>query len=211
MDPPMPLDATVFVVDDDAQVRDSLALLLATADIEVTSFTNAEDILAAEKPHQPYCVLLDVRLPERSGLEALDRLAGPGSNAVVVIIVTGHGDVPMAVSAMRAGAFHFIEKPFDSEVLVEVVEEALAHISRLSDDQADAGRSLEYYQSLTPREKGVLALLVEGHPSKIIAYKLRISVRTAEHHRAAVMKKMQARTLSHLVRMRLSMDAALGR
>jgi two-component system response regulator FixJ len=206
----MPRNITVYVVDDDAQVSDSLALLLATADIQVTSFTSAEEFLAAEKPRQPYCVLLDVRLPGMSGLEALDRLADRATNAVVIII-TGHGDVPMAVSAMRAGAFHFIEKPFDSEVLIEVVEEALDQIEKLADDRANAGLFRERFQSLTPREREVLDLLVEGHPSKIVAYKLGISVRTAEHHRAAVMKKMKARTLSHLVRMRLFVDAGTAR
>ena len=204
----MPRDVTIFVVDDEAQVSDSLALLLATADIRVASFASGEAFLAAEKPREPHCVLLDVRLPGMSGLEVLRRLSVPGSNAVVIII-TGHGDVPTAVSAMRAGAFHFIEKPFDSEVLIELVEEALAHIERLADDLARTERVSECFKALTPREKEVLELLVEGFPSKLVAHRLGISIRTAEHHRAAVMKKMRARTLSHLVRMRLSIDSAL--
>jgi two-component system response regulator FixJ len=202
----MARDVAVFVVDDEAQVRESLALLLATADIRVVSFADAEAFLAAEKPREPYCVLLDVRLPGMSGLEALRRLSVAGSKAVVIII-TGHGDVPTAVSAMRAGAFHFIEKPFDSEILIEVVEEALTYINHLADNLAESEHAVQGLQSLTPRECEVLDLLVEGFPSKVIAYKLGISIRTAEHHRAAVMKKMKARTLSHLVRMRLSVDA----
>lgn len=195
-------DASVFVVDDDAQVRESLALLLATADIKVTPFPSAEDFLAAEKPRYPYCVLLDLRLPGMSGLDVLKRFSVSGSSAVIIVI-TGHGDVPTAVSAMRNGAFHFIEKPFDSEVLIEVVEEALAYTVKLAHTNDAAEYVAECFQSLTPREKEVLELLVEGHPSKVLAHKLGISTRTAEHHRAAVMKKMRARTLSHLVRMRL--------
>lgn len=199
----MERDAAVFVVDDNAQVRDSLALLLATAGIKVTAFVDAEDFLAAEKPHHPYCLLLDVRLPGMSGIELLKHLSGPG-NTAVVIIITGHGDVATAVSAMRNGAFHFIEKPFDSEVLIEIVEEALAYTTKLADTHADSEQAIECFQTLTPRERQVLELLVEGHPTKIVAHTLGISTRTAEHHRAAVMKKMKARTLSHLVRMRLA-------
>lgn len=199
-------DATVFVVDDNPEVRDSLKLLLATADIEVKSFASAEEFLAAERPSLPYCILMDVRLPGISGLEALKQLSGPGATAVVIVI-TGHGDVPMAVAAMRSGAYHFLEKPFDSEVLIDVVQEALSYTDRLADDQATSEEAIECFQTLTPREKEVLDLLVEGDPSKVIAYKLDISTRTAEHHRAAVMKKMKARTLSHLVRMRLAIEA----
>lgn len=203
----MTREVTVFVVDDNRDMRDSLKLLLATADIEVKSFASAEEFLAERRPSHPYCILMDVRLPGMSGIDALKQLRGPGANAVVIVI-TGHGDVPMAVAAMRLGAYHFLEKPFDAEVLLDVVEQALSHTERLADDQAMAEEAAECFQALTPRERQVLDLLVEGFPSKVIAYKLSISTRTAEHHRAAVMKKMKARTLSHLVRMCLAIEAA---
>jgi two-component system response regulator FixJ len=196
---------SVLVVDDDEQVRESIGVLLATANMKVRAFASAEEFLDARIPEHPLCLLLDVRLPGMSGLELLKRLFQSGAHATVIII-TGHGDVPMAVTAMRNGAFHFIEKPFDSEVLIDVVEEALAHAVRWAHENAGIEEVTESFQSLTPREKEVLEFLVEGHPSKVIAFKLGISTRTAEHHRAAVMKKMKARTLSHLVRMRLSLS-----
>jgi two-component system response regulator FixJ len=202
----MAREATVFVVDDNPEVRDSLKLLLATADIDIEAFASAEEFLAAKQPRHPHCVLMDVRLPGMSGLEALKHVSGPGGTAVVIVI-TGHGDVPMAVAAMRSGAYHFLEKPFDSAVLIDVIEEALSHANTLADDQAMIEEAIECFRALTPREKQVLELLIEGFPSKVIAHKLDITTRTAEHHRAAVMKKMKARTLSHLVRMRLSIDA----
>lgn len=195
---------SVLVVDDDEQVRASIGLLLATANIKVRAFASAEAFQRAQKPAHPFCLLLDVRLPGMSGLELLKQLSRSGSHATVVII-TGHGDVPMAVAAMRNGAFHFIEKPFDPEVLLEVVQEALSHALRRVHKHARIESAVESFYSLTPREKEVLELLVEGHPSKVIAFKLGISTRTAEHHRAAVMRKMKARTLSHLVRKRLSL------
>jgi two-component system response regulator FixJ len=199
----MAREVTVFVVDDNPEVRDSLKVLLATADIEVKSFASAEEFLAEGRPSHPYCILMDVRLPGMSGIDALKHLRRPGANAVVIVI-TGHGDVPMAVAAMRSGAYHFLEKPFDSEVLLDVIEEALSQTERLAGDHAMTEEAAECFQAHSPREKQVLDLLEEGFPSKVVAYKLNISTRTAEHHRAAVMKKMKARTLSHLVRMRLS-------
>jgi two-component system response regulator FixJ len=195
----------VFIVDDDATMRDSLELLLSTANRAAEAFSTAEDFLAAVDLGKPACVLLDLRLPGMHGLDLLARLAAAG-NHTAVIIITGHGDVPMAVTAMRSGAFHFIEKPFDPDVLLSIVEEALAHLGRLADLQVERLDIERHHHLLTPREREVLRLLVEGLPSKLIAYRLGISTRTAEHHRAAVMKKMGARTLSHLVRMALALQ-----
>jgi two-component system response regulator FixJ len=195
----------VYIVDDDATIRDSLSLLLSTANISAASFPTAEAFLEQVDLRDPACVLLDLRLPGMQGLELLPRLAQPPSR-MAVIIITGHGDVPMAVSAMRSGAFHFVEKPFDPEALLAIVEEALKRVSELSDLQAQRTETAKRLELLTPRERQVLELLVEGLPSKLVAHRLEISTRTAEHHRAAVMKKMEARTLSHLVRMALELQ-----
>ncbi len=194
----------VIIVDDDATMRDLLTLLLSTANIAARSFATAEAFLDAVDLKAPACVLLDVRLPGMHGLELLERLSNSAAN-MPLIVITGHGDVPMAVSAMRSGAFHFVEKPFDPEALLGIVEEALEHLGELADLQALTLEIANRYRQLTPREQEVLDLLIEGLPSKLIAHKLGISTRTAEHHRSAVMRKMGARTLSHLVRMILDL------
>jgi two-component system response regulator FixJ len=194
----------VLIVDDDAQLRDSVRLLLSTANIAVTGFASAEEFLECEEARQPTCVLLDVRLPGMSGIELLGQLSDRGARHVIVII-TGHGDIPMAVTAMRAGAFHFVEKPFDPDAFLSIVAEALARVEKLVDTLEQSRESTERYASLSFRERQVLDLLVEGRPSKLIAYDLGISTRTAEHHRSAVMKKMEAKSLSHLVRMALDL------
>ena len=123
-----------------------------------------------------------------------------------VIVITGHGDVPMAVRAMKAGAFHFVQKPFDPEELLELVEEALRYIDDQTESEAINSEVADSYRSLTPREQQVMTLLIEGLPNKLIATRLGISTRTTEHHRASVMRKMKARTLSHLVRMTINMS-----
>ena len=201
---PHVLKPRVYVVDDDASLRESIILLLSTAGIVATEFATAEDFLAAVRPDHPACLLLDVRLPGMSGLELLQALGEAGSTLTVVMI-TGHGDVPMAVSAMRAGAVHFIEKPFDPETLLAIVDEALGRAAKIAEAQAESSDIAARYALLTEREQQVSDLLVEGRPSKLIAYELGISTRTAEHHRSAVMKKMAARSLSHLVRMALDL------
>jgi two-component system response regulator FixJ len=196
--------AQVLIVDDDAQLRDSMAVLLATANIGAVGFATAEEFLASGGAERPTCVLLDVRLPGISGIELLDRFNEVGVRHVVVM-VTGHGDIPMAVSAMRAGAFHFIEKPFDPVAFLNVVEEAIGRVETLADTLAQSQVAAARYALLSDREKQVFELLVEGKPTKLIAYDLGISTRTAEHHRFAVMRKMGVRSLSHLVRMALDL------
>jgi two-component system response regulator FixJ len=193
----------VFVVDDDMMMRDSLTLLLSTAKIPVKAFPTAEAFVDEVHLGECACVLLDLRLPGMQGLELLQLLDRTAPSASVIVI-TGHGDVSMAVSAMRAGAFHFVEKPFDPEVLLTIVEEALTRADQRSDAHARELQVREKLGSLTPREQEVLNLLIDGLPTKLVAYRLGISTRTAEHHRSAVMRKMGARTLSHLVRMTLS-------
>jgi two-component system response regulator FixJ len=181
-----------------------VSVLLATANLQTTGFASAEDFLQSEAAREPACLLLDVRLPGMSGIDLLNHLDEVGSKHVVVMI-TGHGDIPMAVAAMRAGAFHFAEKPFDPDAFLTIVDEAIARVQQLADTLGQSREAAERYAALSAREKQVLDLLVEGRPSKLIAYELGISTRTAEHHRSAVMKKMAAKSLSHLVRMALGL------
>jgi FixJ family two-component response regulator len=190
----------VHIVDDEAKVRDALTLLLSTAQIESRSYGSAEEYITSMPLREPACILLDNQLPGMSGIELLRRIVAASTDSTVIMI-TAYGDVPTAVLAMKAGAFHFVQKPFDAEALLATVEEALSR----SDDAADAPLELKGFKArqavLTQREREVLALLLEGLPTKLIAHQLRISSRTAEHHRAAVIQKMQARNISHLMRM----------
>ena len=205
----MPANRCVHIVDDEAKVREALALLLSTAQIDSKAFGSAEDYLAAVQLSEPACVILDNHLPGLSGIELLRRLSDTAAKTAVIMI-TGYADVPMAVSAMKAGAFHFVQKPFDAEALLMTVEEALARTSEVRDLHSETQEFNSRFALLTQREKEVLSLLVEGLPTKLIANRLGITIRTTEHHRAAVMQKMQARTISHLVRMTLSFNPSLG-
>jgi two-component system response regulator FixJ len=197
----------VDIVDDDAAVREALSFLLSTAQIEAQRYGSAEEYLASGRLGDSACVILDNQLPGLSGVQLLRRIVDAASDAAVIMI-TGHGDVPTAVAAMRAGAFHFVQKPFDAEALLATVEEALARSDRVRDVKAEIQEFNVRRASLTQRELEVLELLVEGLPNKRIAERLGITPRTTEHHRAAVMQKMQARTISHLVRMALSPGGA---
>jgi two-component system response regulator FixJ len=193
-------DATVYVVDDDAAIRDSLSVLLATCGLHWQTFASAEDFLAELTDTTPVCAVVDVCLPGMSGLELQQQLARKQIQSALVVM-TGQGNVPMAVDAMRAGAVHFIEKPIDPKTLLEVLDEALDRREEIAEQRADREEALARLERLTPREREVLTLLVEGHLNKVIAGRLGISTRTAEHHRAHIMAKMQAPTLSHLVRL----------
>jgi FixJ family two-component response regulator len=203
MDPiKMPHERCVHIVDDEELVRDALTVLLSTAEIESRSYRTAEEFLESTSLTEPACILLDNQLPGMSGFELLKRIAGAASNSRVIMI-TGHGDIPTAVSAMKIGAFNFVEKPFDAEALLITIEEAFS----CADKDRNANKEIEEirarYDLLTNREQGVFTLLLEGLPTKVISNRLGISARTAEHHRAAVMQKMQARNISQLVRMAL--------
>jgi two-component system response regulator FixJ len=184
------------IVDDEVKVRDALTLLLSTAQIESRSYGSAEEYLTSNPLKDPACILLDNQLPGMSGIELLRRIVAVTSDSTVIMI-TAYADVPTAVLAMKAGAFHFVQKPFDAEALLMTVEEALS--------RGDAPLEMKEFKArqvlLTQREREVLTLLLEGLPTKLIAHQLRISSRTAEHHRAAVIQKMQARNISHLMRM----------
>jgi FixJ family two-component response regulator len=190
----------VHIVDDEAKVRDALTLLLSTAQIESRSYGSAEEYLTLNPLKEPACILLDNQLPGMSGIELLRQIVAATRDSTV-IMVTAYGDVPTAVLAMRAGAFHFVQKPFDAEALLATIEEALSRTDETRDDPNEIKEFNARQALLTQREREVLALLLEGLPTKLIAHQLRISSRTAEHHRAAVIQKMQARNISHLMRM----------
>lgn len=191
---------TVFVVDDDAAVRSALKLLLQSVNLRATCFATATEFLQQFDQRTPGCAVLDVRMPGMSGLELQQQLNLRGAT-IPVIFVTGHGDVPMAVEAMRHGAFDFLQKPFRDQELIDRIQRALAHDGQI---RAAMRRHDEIHArlgSLTARETEVLKLLTEGHPNKVMAAKLGVSQRTVEIHRAHVMEKMAAGSLAELVRM----------
>lgn len=195
-------DRCIHVVDDDPGVREALAMMFSTADIESRAYESAEAFIASRFVRDPVCLVLDYRLPGMSGLDLLRRLRDAGSRAAVIML-TGHADVPTAVAAMKLGAFHFIEKPLDGETLLNAVEEALARTIQTQDEGDETRAFRARLGTLSPREREVYDLMVEGMPTKVIAGKLDLSTRTAEHHRAAVMHKLDAKSISHLMRLAL--------
>jgi two-component system response regulator FixJ len=199
----------VHIVDDEVRVRDALALLFSTAQIETRTYASAEEYLASVRWDEPACVVLDNQMPDLSGIDLLKRIADAASDTAVIMI-TGYADVPTAVAAMRAGAFHFVEKPLDAEALLITVEEALARNDNILNHKAEIHEIRSRCALLTQRGREVFGLMVEGERTKLIAHRLGITSRTAEHHRAAVMRKMQTRTISHLVRMALNLGPASG-
>jgi two-component system response regulator FixJ len=196
----------VHVIDDDADVRQSLAFLLSTAGFAVRLHESAVAFLKALPQAQPGCVVTDIRMPEIDGLE-LQRRLREARSGFPVIVITGHADVALAVQAMKAGAVDFIEKPFDDEVLLSAIRVALSRHLRDSERQTRLEMVRQRLHLLSEREREVLTGLVAGKPNKIIASDLGISARTVEVYRANVMTKMQADSLSDLVRMAL-LDAA---
>lgn len=199
--------STVFIVDDDDAVRKSLALLMQSAGLLVESFASAHEFLTRYDAYQPGCVVLDVRMPEMTGLELQEYLNVHGA-IIPVIFITGHGDVPMAVEAMRAGAYDFLQKPFLDHELLDRVRHALDHdrSNRMRLQQHDAIQ--ERLVSLTPREREILNLVTSGKANKVMAAELGVSQRTVEIHRARVMEKMGASSLAQLVRMVMDRQSA---
>jgi len=198
----MPDNAIVHLIDDDEDVRRALAFLLGTAGLAVKVYESAILFLDNYEGSQTGCIVSDVRMPGMDGLQLLKRLKEMDVK-LPVIVLTGHADVALAVEAMKAGAMDFIEKPFSDEVLLNAIQSALAQrFSHLPRGNAEQIRTR--MTSLTPREREVLDGLLRGHPNKTIAYDLGLSPRTVEVHRANVMTKMAASSLSELVRMALS-------
>ncbi|MCC6779986.1 MAG: response regulator [Hyphomicrobiales bacterium] len=199
----MPSDgAVVHVIDDDEAVRHSLAFLMQSADIAVETYDSATSFLDRVQEIESGCIVTDVRMPGISGIDLLRRLREVGV-AMPVIVITGHADVPLAVEAMKIGAADFIEKPFDDEVLLAAVRAALAKHHSQSQHQAERAQIEARLATLSNRERDVLEGLVAGHANKRIAFDLGISPRTIEIYRANLMTKMEAASLSDLVRMAL--------
>jgi FixJ family two-component response regulator len=196
--------ATVFVVDDDAPVRDALRMLLRSAGHAVEVYASAQEFLAAYSDDRPGCLLLDVRMPGMSGLELQERL-NERHAILPIVFITGHGDVPMAVEAMQAGAMDFLQKPFRDDELLDRIGRALDRDAGNRRELLALESIVQRFDELTPRERAVMELMVQGKPNKIIAADLGISQRTVEIHRARVMEKTQAGSLAHLVRMSLRM------
>jgi two-component system response regulator FixJ len=193
-------EGTVHVVDDDEAMRHSLAFLLETAGHDVRTYASAVEFLEAVQGMERGCIVTDVRMPGLSGLELVERLKVIQVTDPVIVI-TGHADVPLAVQAMKAGVSDFIEKPFAQDVLLSAIRTALAQGNGLRAEQEGRRAVVERIEALSERERQVLDGLVEGKPNKIIAFDLGISARTVEIYRANVMTKMQAGSLSELVRM----------
>ena len=200
MPAPEPL---VHVVDDEPAIRESLAMLLRSVGLQSRACGSAQAFLASWRPGGAECLVCDVRMPGMSGLELQETLKARNSQ-VPVVLITGHGDVAMAVRAMKAGASDFIEKPFNDQVLLDAVNRALV---RARDGQGAGRAEIEArVVSLTPREREVMLLVAEGRPNKVVATRLGLSTRTVEVHRAKVMEKLQAGSLAELVRMAILCD-----
>jgi two-component system response regulator FixJ len=191
----------VHIVDDDEPVRESLAFLCRTSGIEASTYASPIAFLDAAGSLREGCIVTDVRMPEMDGLTLLQRLTEKGV-ALPIVVMTGHGDVPMAVAAMKAGAVDFLEKPFDDEVFLSTVKEALTRSARSASPKPAVPSELdEKLALLSERERQVLDRLVDGEPNKVIAFHLGISPRTVEIYRAKVMAKMEAATFADLIRM----------
>lgn len=195
---------TVFVVDDDDAVREAVRLLLRSVGQAVETFHSPRAFLERFDPARPGCALLDIRMPEMSGLELQEALAERHA-LLPIIFITGHGDVQIAVRAMQAGALDFVEKPFNDQQLLERVNRALSLDTRNREALARREAIAERRERLTPREREVMQRIVEGQPNKVIAIELGLSERTVELHRAKVMEKMQASSLAVLVRMAMEL------
>jgi len=195
----MATDTIIHVIDDDAAVRNSIAFLLETADLTARTYESALAFLG-EDNRPAGCIVTDVRMPDMTGLELARRLRDSGSGEPVIVI-TGHADVPLAIEAMRAGVADFIEKPFDDEVLLASIRRLLDQANLASSSDAERRAITIRLDSLSPRERDVVDGLVKGNANKVIAFDLGISPRTVEVYRANAMTKMQAGSLSELVRM----------
>jgi two-component system response regulator FixJ len=194
----------IYIVDDDDGMRRALTVLMTTVGYQPLAFSRPAEFLAKYDPNQPGCLVLDVRMPEMSGLEVQQQLNRTGA-LLPVILVTGHGDIPMAVQAMKDGAFDFLQKPFRDQDLLDRINAALKQDAQNRESVDRLADLRQRAESLTPREREVMGHVVDGKANKVIAIDLGLSERTVEIHRANVMEKMAARSVAHLVKMHLTL------
>ncbi len=190
----------IFIIDDDASVRDALEDLLRSVGLEATSFVSTQDFLQSKRPEAPGCIVLDVRLPGPSGLEFQRTLMKSGIN-LPVIFISGHGDISMSVQAIKAGAIDFLTKPLHEQKLLDAIQTAVERDRARRTQEKDVVQLQERLDSLTPREREVLTFVITGRPNKQIAAQLKLSEMTVKIHRSQMMRKMRAKSLVELVRM----------
>ncbi len=195
--------ATVFIVDDDEAVRDSLSMLMRSVSQKAETFSSAREFLEQYDPERSGCLVLDIRMPGMSGMELHQELSDRGA-ILPIIFVTGHGDVPMAVEAMQRGAVDFLQKPYRDQDLLDRINAALDLDTKNRAELGQVDTIRERIETLTPREREVMEMVVNGKANKVIAADLGVSQRTVEIHRGRVMEKMRARSLAHLVRMAIT-------
>lgn len=198
----------VYVIDDDPDVRESLRLLLESVDLEAEVFGSADAFLTRSRAglSLPGCLLLDMRMPGMSGMSLLEQLTEEGAQ-LPTIVITGHGDIPMAVKAMKLGAVDFVTKPYNHQELLDLVQDVLRRENSRPEPRMDPQEAQALWQALTPREQEIFERIVRGESNKVIAYDLDISIRTVETHRARIMQKMNARTLVDLVLMSVELKS----